>query len=375
MSKQLQIRRKRPDEREIAPPIVDEALRSGGAPLDGATGAFFEPRFEHDFSRVRVHTKEQAVQKQLHIIRRRESRPHEVQDKSWADWFGNKGHIASIFFSTKKSELDDNDRFVLGILYRHALQLLPSQHVGFRFVGYADHRGTAEYNYRLSLRRAKNVAAYFEELLGDRANYSTVIVGAGEQGGPYLGTTSEALSLLRRVDVFLEVSQPPVPSSTPEHPIGDERPRSKKWKARVVGSASGGYYLGGTFLHLEVVDLTNHLQMYYRYRGGLATAGPGVSWGLSSGSPGTDWQTFVTTKEICIEDFKGPALQGSAGAQFTYGPSIQYLMLLGPTIAGAKTVHLFWGGVLEEGYAGGAGGDVGPLEPVTRAIQIPDDYK
>lgn len=39
-----------------APPIVHEALRSGGQPLDPATRAFMEPRFGHDFSRVRVHT-------------------------------------------------------------------------------------------------------------------------------------------------------------------------------------------------------------------------------------------------------------------------------------------------------------------------------
>lgn len=39
-----------------APPIVHQALRSGGQPLDSATRAFMEPRFGHDFSRVRVHT-------------------------------------------------------------------------------------------------------------------------------------------------------------------------------------------------------------------------------------------------------------------------------------------------------------------------------
>ena len=38
------------------PPIVHEALRSPGQPLDPATRAFFEPRFGYDFSHVRVHT-------------------------------------------------------------------------------------------------------------------------------------------------------------------------------------------------------------------------------------------------------------------------------------------------------------------------------
>jgi hypothetical protein len=38
------------------PPIVREVLRSPGQPLDAETRAFMEPRFGHDFSRVRVHT-------------------------------------------------------------------------------------------------------------------------------------------------------------------------------------------------------------------------------------------------------------------------------------------------------------------------------
>ena len=38
-----------------APLIVHDVLNSAGQPLDGATRAFFEPRFGHDFSQVRVH--------------------------------------------------------------------------------------------------------------------------------------------------------------------------------------------------------------------------------------------------------------------------------------------------------------------------------
>src|SRR5690348_11743952 len=39
-----------------APAIVRDVLRSTGQPLDQATRAYFEPRFGHDFSTVRVHT-------------------------------------------------------------------------------------------------------------------------------------------------------------------------------------------------------------------------------------------------------------------------------------------------------------------------------
>lgn len=45
---------------ESAPPIVHEVLRAPGQPLDESTRAFFEPRFRHDFSNVRVHSDARA---------------------------------------------------------------------------------------------------------------------------------------------------------------------------------------------------------------------------------------------------------------------------------------------------------------------------
>ncbi|MGH9836714.1 MAG: DUF4157 domain-containing protein [Blastocatellia bacterium] len=47
------------------PPIVYEALSSAGQPLDAGTQAFFEPRFRHDFSGVRVHTDAKASRSAL----------------------------------------------------------------------------------------------------------------------------------------------------------------------------------------------------------------------------------------------------------------------------------------------------------------------
>jgi len=41
--------------------IVSEVLRSPGHPLDSITRAFFEPRFGHDFSHVRIHTEPKAA--------------------------------------------------------------------------------------------------------------------------------------------------------------------------------------------------------------------------------------------------------------------------------------------------------------------------
>lgn len=45
-----------------APGSVQDALRSPGQPLDSSSRAFFEPRFGHDFARVRVHTDSQAAE-------------------------------------------------------------------------------------------------------------------------------------------------------------------------------------------------------------------------------------------------------------------------------------------------------------------------
>jgi hypothetical protein len=62
--KQLTLRRGSFDQAENAsvPPFVHEVLQLPGKPLDSATRAFMEPRFGHDFSRVRVHTDEKAMQ-------------------------------------------------------------------------------------------------------------------------------------------------------------------------------------------------------------------------------------------------------------------------------------------------------------------------
>jgi hypothetical protein len=47
---------------EGVPVIVHDVLRSPGQPLDSATRTFFEPRFGHDFSHVRVHSDANAGQ-------------------------------------------------------------------------------------------------------------------------------------------------------------------------------------------------------------------------------------------------------------------------------------------------------------------------
>lgn len=61
--KRLSLQRKRSHQAEPGeiPAIVHEVVQSPGEPLDSKTRAFFEPRFNHDFSRVRVHTDTRAA--------------------------------------------------------------------------------------------------------------------------------------------------------------------------------------------------------------------------------------------------------------------------------------------------------------------------
>lgn len=50
------------NEPETVPPIVYDVLSSPGQPLDTESRTFFEPRFGHDFSLVRVHTDAKAAE-------------------------------------------------------------------------------------------------------------------------------------------------------------------------------------------------------------------------------------------------------------------------------------------------------------------------
>lgn len=55
-AKQMQV------DRAVELPVVHEALRSAGQSMDSDTQSFFERRFGHDFSQVRVHTDARAIE-------------------------------------------------------------------------------------------------------------------------------------------------------------------------------------------------------------------------------------------------------------------------------------------------------------------------
>lgn len=61
--KKLSVQRKESNggSASVVPPIVNEVVRSSGQPLDIESRAFMEPRFGHDFGRVRIHTDARAA--------------------------------------------------------------------------------------------------------------------------------------------------------------------------------------------------------------------------------------------------------------------------------------------------------------------------
>ncbi|MFL6207530.1 MAG: DUF4157 domain-containing protein [Pyrinomonadaceae bacterium] len=60
-AKPAQLKRNQTGE-TATPAFVQDVLHSPGQPLDAGTRAYFEPRFGHDFSHVRIHTGERAAQ-------------------------------------------------------------------------------------------------------------------------------------------------------------------------------------------------------------------------------------------------------------------------------------------------------------------------
>ncbi|WP_197733014.1 DUF4157 domain-containing protein [Paraburkholderia pallida] len=64
--------------RDGMPPVVNEVLRAPGQSLDLATRALMEPRFGHDFSRVRIHTDERAAQASRSIGARAFTAGHQI---------------------------------------------------------------------------------------------------------------------------------------------------------------------------------------------------------------------------------------------------------------------------------------------------------
>ena len=78
-----------------------------------------------------------------------------------------------VFFEFDSAKLDGDDEIKLGKLRGPYSTLLLGKEVQFSCVGYADHRGSRDYNLRLGMRRAMVVKKSLDRMFRQRfANYS-----------------------------------------------------------------------------------------------------------------------------------------------------------------------------------------------------------
>lgn len=122
--------------------------------------------------------------------------------------------MASIYFATDESSLDNQDRQVLAEVYNYYRKVLELRQVQLLFIGYADYRGTEKHNLRLGHKRAEAVSKYFSPLASS-LNYSW---GHSEGVVPgQIGSTSKELSPYRRVDIIASpVRKPPYVEVSPD---------------------------------------------------------------------------------------------------------------------------------------------------------------
>jgi outer membrane protein OmpA-like peptidoglycan-associated protein len=125
---------------------------------------------------------EQEADKIAHTVvrRKRPSKPEAIADErmaqgtSWVNLQDPRGHVASIFFATNQTNLDDQDKRVLAKVYNAYRPGLPLFKVHMLFIGYVDYRGTEKYNSTLRHQRAQAVAKYFSVLADPRILYFPV---------------------------------------------------------------------------------------------------------------------------------------------------------------------------------------------------------
>ena len=243
-----------------------------------------------------------------------------------------EGLVAQIYFATDESTLDAQDKAELLKVYNYYVRLLegPSLRtykVRFRFVGFADFRGTEKHNVGLSEKRARAVSEYFSPLRSS-PNYSQGIVGMGASEHPQNispggGPASKQLNPYRRVDVMArpvlsEVTDPPLVDPPPD-------PGSRSWAFRIIDSAAGSIVVGGAIARLEIIDLTHQLGMVFTFKAFALALGAKLSAGRSSG-----WCYVMTPRSLTFDDFEGSADHINGALMFGYGYSVDGFVLWGP---------------------------------------------
>jgi len=291
-----------------------------------------------------------------------------------------EGLVAQIFFATDQSDLDTSDRNALLQVYNYYSHLLVGPalrrerpRVHFKFVGYADYRGSEKHNLNLSGERAAAVAEYFSPLKSS-PTFSQGLVAMGEAEHPQAvtpggGSVSAQLNRYRRVDVIAR----PVLTKVPDPPpiVVPSATGSLYWAIRLIDSAGLSVLAGGYVARLEIVDMTNQMAMTFLFRSLDVAIGGTVGASSDLWPDAKSWQYITSREPLTFDDFVGSAAHFGRSAAFGYGYSADQFILLGPkggSLGKGDPVNVKfrgWGGPsVSVGYSLGLYGslskDIGP---------------
>jgi hypothetical protein len=271
------------------------------------------------------------------------------QGESWVNLGGDGtvnphtgfGTIGQIFFRTAEAMLDENDQYQIAMLTVGIKEYL-AQVVGlhrmkaftFGFIGWADYRGAASYNQRLSADRAEMVKQAFDPYFAEDRNwkhfYSSVSVGAGE------GSVRDSASLHkdRRVDIACSRTFPQKKEIVfPDQPIGavpKDPDLSKRFAVRTIGGISAEIPftpIGTGVMIIEIKNLRNGKTIGLQHEG--AGGGPGLPIGFNKPS---DFQNFETPYYMKLDDFVGEGDVSGASVPLVGGAT--NLIFYGPLVVG-----------------------------------------
>jgi outer membrane protein OmpA-like peptidoglycan-associated protein len=281
------------------------------------------------------------------------------------------GLVAEVYFATDESTIDVQDKAALlkvynlyaKLLYGSSLRAKPPK-VRFKFVGYADERGSEAHNLDLSRKRATAVEEYFSAFHSS-PYFSRGIVAMGEAEHPQRVTTvgspvSAQLSRYRRVDIFAR----PLLNKVPDRPtiVNPPDPGSRFWAIRLIDSMSlSAGPAGVSVARLEIVDMTHQMGMTFRFKAMGASLGAKVSASMDS----SGWQYFTTPQSLMFKDFEGHADHIGEGVALGYGYSVDRFVLLGPMRKGAASVAVKFTGC---GRGVSSGVDIEALGSVSKGI-------
>lgn len=242
------------------------------------------------------------------------------QGESWVNLAGGgeidpvtrKPVIGQIFFQTDEHALDASDVEAIQHLAIGMKQYLSASEgpylrpFALGFVGWADHRGAAAYNTRLSERRAVMVKEAFDEHFTGalatpwwRQRYVSAAQGAGE------GTERDRTRLHRdrRVNIVSNRTFRPrinfPPTEIRMRPRNSELSREFEIRTRIGGSAGiGPIGVGG--LLIEIRNRRNGKTIKLNFAG----AGGSAGFRFGANRP-TDFERFETPYYLELIDFAG----------------------------------------------------------------------